>query len=430
MSQQFTPFQTTTVTYDSKNRVATRADLRGGLTWTSSYQYDDRGNLTQVAYADTGRVVVYTYDAANRLTGATQNGTPYASSFIYDDSGRVTSYQTGPVSHTASYDTADRIQHLAAGGSSGLDLTYAYNPGGQVTGITDPQPGASQSFLYNSLDRLTGADGPWGRRDWTYDKAGNRLTQALGGTTSYSYDQPTQRLVTTTGTAPESFSYNATGQLTADSRGAYTYNGAGLLSSAISPTVAATYGYDADDLRTAHLVNGQTTYTVRGSGGQIFERVPGRLHDRGLVARPALRGRAIGRRRQGAAHHAHGGADHGRPVGGRGRGDRRDWPPADHAGWRRPGLRRHGQLPHDRGHGAEREQDFTASASTVVFAAGSPNGATPTISIPIANDTLDEDDETFTVNLSTVTGGTLLARQPRRSLFWMTIPRRRCRPAR
>lgn len=74
--------------------------------------------------------------------------------------------------------------------------------------------------------------------------------------TTYSYNQPTQRLTATNGTTPESFSYNANGQLTADSRGAYAYNGAGLLSAATSTTVAASYGYDADDLRTAHTVNG------------------------------------------------------------------------------------------------------------------------------------------------------------------------------
>ena len=48
--------------------------------------------------------------------------------------------------------------------------------------------------------------------------------------------------------------------------------------------------------------------------------------------------------------------------------------------------------------------DFSASASTVTFAAGSVAGATQTVSIPITDDDNTEDAETFSVSLGAITG--------------------------
>jgi hypothetical protein len=52
--------------------------------------------------------------------------------------------------------------------------------------------------------------------------------------------------------------------------------------------------------------------------------------------------------------------------------------------------------------------DFTPVAGTLQFIAGSPSGSTQNITVPIVNDALDEDDETFSVTLSSVFGGALL----------------------
>src|SRR5262249_55862095 len=49
--------------------------------------------------------------------------------------------------------------------------------------------------------------------------------------------------------------------------------------------------------------------------------------------------------------------------------------------------------------------DYGEKSGTVTFPAGSANNATQTISVPILADTLDESDETFYVDLASVTGG-------------------------
>ena len=44
--------------------------------------------------------------------------------------------------------------------------------------------------------------------------------------------------------------------------------------------------------------------------------------------------------------------------------------------------------------------DYTPSSGPIVFVANSANNSTRTFTVPVFNDTLDENDETFTVTLS------------------------------
>jgi YD repeat-containing protein len=268
---------TTAFTFDAAGRPASRTDSGTplGQPFGSQYQYDGNDNLTRIIYpslTQTPRQVSYTYDNENRLTGVLNNGVSFASAFHYDDSGRLDSFQTGPVVHTVTYDTRDRVQALTAGaGSPQLSLTYGYNNVSQVIGITDPRAGMSQAFQYDALDRLRVADGPWGRLEWTYDPQGNRLTeQRAGQTTAYTYHAPTQRLTNTTGGSAESFGYNAVGELTSDGQGTYTYSPAGMMLTAMRPGLSASYQYDADQARVRRDVNGTAQLTVRSVAGQVL----------------------------------------------------------------------------------------------------------------------------------------------------------------
>lgn len=141
-----TPAGTSSFTYDSADRLATRTDTRGALSWTSSYGYDGRGNMTSITYPF-GRLITYEYDVESRLTAVRMNGALFASGFTYDDGGRLTTWTTGGVTHTRNYDTGDRTERIRAlGPNGGLDMTYAYSAGNQVLSIADPRPGMAQSF--------------------------------------------------------------------------------------------------------------------------------------------------------------------------------------------------------------------------------------------------------------------------------------------
>jgi YD repeat-containing protein len=268
----------TTFAYDTAGRPQSRTDgIHPAMVFSSSYGYDANDNLTSMTYPN-GRQVIYSYDTAFRLTGVQYNGNPFAGTFVYDGSGRLQSYYTGAVGHTTLYDDKDRVSEIAAGPGIGhLRLLYGYDKVHNVTSITDQRVGSPQtvqSYTYDVLDRMQTATGPWGGISWTYDSAGNRLTEARGGTTVYNYSGTTNRLTHTTGANPETFTWTGLGQLQTNTRGAntttYTYSPAGMLLTASAPGVSASYLYDADHLRVKRQVNGRTYVTVRGFGGQVL----------------------------------------------------------------------------------------------------------------------------------------------------------------
>ncbi|MGH9162014.1 MAG: hypothetical protein ACRD2X_18760 [Vicinamibacteraceae bacterium] len=73
-----------------------------------------------------------------------------------------------------------------------------------------------------------------------------------------------------TGTAAETFTYDAAGRLTQDARGTYTYSPVGHLVRAQAPNIDATYQYDADEQRLYRIVNGVTHWTLRSLGGEVL----------------------------------------------------------------------------------------------------------------------------------------------------------------
>jgi YD repeat-containing protein len=152
---------------------------------------------------------------------------------------------------------------LASG--QGLNLTYGYDRVSQVTSITDPRPGGSQTFTYDAVNRLKTAGGPWGSITWTYDTAGNRMSETGAGTTTYDYDAG-KRLILARG---ESFTYDAVGRLEKElsSDRTYGYSPRGLLAQVTAANLTAAYSFDPAGLRIARTVNGVTTYTARGAGG-------------------------------------------------------------------------------------------------------------------------------------------------------------------
>ncbi|RYE10623.1 MAG: aggregation factor core protein MAFp3, isoform C, partial [Sphingobacteriales bacterium] len=53
--------------------------------------------------------------------------------------------------------------------------------------------------------------------------------------------------------------------------------------------------------------------------------------------------------------------------------------------------------------------DYTFAPSTLTFPAGSPNGTTRTITVPIVNDLISEPSETFTATITNITGPTTIS---------------------
>ncbi|MGZ3145983.1 RHS repeat-associated core domain-containing protein [Lentzea chajnantorensis] len=277
---------TTTFTYDAQNRVTSRTATSGG--GTLSYGYDKAGNLT--SKTDARGTTGYVYDAANQVTEMTlPNGQKTA--FAYDDNGKRTDTwfnanvsRTTFAAHTKTvFDKAGRISRTWTSRASNdatktFDTGFCYSPhvagqacpsasAGTDTGLikwsTDNLNSALSLYSYDTSNRLTAVSNLGGHDyAYTYDKAGNRLTAKVDGTTAQTLTYNTGNQISNTG-----YSHDAAGNRTADpTRGNFTYNAAGQTTARTQGSSSSTYtwgGGDQNEL-VSSTTGGSTTSYVYG----------------------------------------------------------------------------------------------------------------------------------------------------------------------
>ena len=209
----------TTFTYDERGRQ-TRVDkvIAGGSTYTTQTSYDSLDRVVNMTYPD-NEVVQNTYNAQGLLSAVRSTNYPqnYVTSLSYNALSKVAAKTVGNGTVT-SYDYYDAVAKGALNfrlhnvSTPGLqNLTYAYDPAGNISSVTDSLKAATQTFGYDSLHRLTSAS----------SAAAPAYTHA--------------------------YAYNAIGNVTVLNAAAYTYPAAGA-ARPHAPTGdgACTYGYDAN----------------------------------------------------------------------------------------------------------------------------------------------------------------------------------------
>jgi YD repeat-containing protein len=223
---------TTTLTYDSHQRLTSRA-VGSEVT---SFEYDNAGQLKKVTLPD-GSFLSYTYDAAHRLReiadnqanriaytldamgnrtleevrdpanvlaqkrtriynslnrlfrelGAQNQTTEYG----YDNRGNITSVKDPLNRITANqYDPLNRLKQVTSPAPSSAVTLYGYNGLDALTSVTDPR-GLVTGYAVDGLGNLSQQTSPdTGTTVNTYDAAGNLLTQtdAKNQQTTYAYD--------------------------------------------------------------------------------------------------------------------------------------------------------------------------------------------------------------------------------------------------
>ena len=123
---------TTTFTYDTQGRVATRTDGKGQ---TQTYSYDPLDRVTQINYG-AGSVV----------------------SYAYDEDGNRTSWTDGSQSATFDYDQLNRLEEDDQPGSTAS--FYGYDAASNLTSVTDV--GGTTNYGYDAANRLTSIVEPGG----------------------------------------------------------------------------------------------------------------------------------------------------------------------------------------------------------------------------------------------------------------------------
>ncbi len=177
-----------------------------------SFQYSYGGErLSTITYNDFSSVT-YIYDGLGRIlntTYGTIDGPAYYASFSYypNDQIKTIKYASGLVENIA-VDKLSRPVNMTLwyANTKPLQLLYSYNKTGTVATVTGKVNGATinEAYRYDPLQRLVNSVVKTGAvtatSSFTYDTAGNRLSQTVNGiTTSYVNTQSNNELASSTG---------------------------------------------------------------------------------------------------------------------------------------------------------------------------------------------------------------------------------------
>jgi len=185
---------TTTNAYDGLGRLTAQTGNLGQI----SYQYDIAGRRTRMTWQD-GFYVTYSHNTLGQITAIRENGVGSGvgvlAQYTYDQHGRRTAMTRGNgVTTDYNHDAAGRLQQLVqdigGGATHDLDVSFAYNPAGQITQRTasniayawSEHINADVIAAFNGLNQFTSITG---QATPTYDSRGNMTSD---GTRTFGFD--------------------------------------------------------------------------------------------------------------------------------------------------------------------------------------------------------------------------------------------------
>lgn len=262
--------------YNALGQVVQKVVDLQGQRYTTRYNYHaDTGLLYNIVYPSDRRLT-YATDSEGRIANIntqTSQGSDHqtlADQIQYLPFGPAKSYRYGSgLKTTHEYDLDYRLNRIDVQNTNALlSRNYFYDVTNNVIGIQDNVSNAkSQSFEYDLVDRLTGAEGVYGRLGYLYDDVGNRLSETRDQVTdAYDYSPDSNRLtLVQQAEGTRDFEYDAAGNMTRAVTATgdvhtYTYNAAGRLSSvAINGEAAAQYRYNPFGQRVSKMLASGTT---------------------------------------------------------------------------------------------------------------------------------------------------------------------------
>ena len=207
----------TEYSYDCRNRLTSVKDPSGR---TVAYEYDKAGRRTSLKYLEGTEEkysLGYTYDSLNRLTQIADNLNAKVD-FAYDAMGRKLSEQyANGLTTEFTYNSLNHLEKIKTLNSSQnvvMQLDFVNDKTGNVLQEKELN-GVTKNYSYDEIYRLIEmSDSEGNLMAYTYDSAGNRLTETENGeVTSYTYNDANQMLTSTKAGAVTSFGYDMNGNL-------------------------------------------------------------------------------------------------------------------------------------------------------------------------------------------------------------------------
>ena len=258
--------------------IATSTIIGTTTPFVMQYAYDRQGDQTAVTYPDNAQVQ-YIYDSAGRINTVQEkeNNSTFKNvlnQFGYSPLGQVTSigYANG-VTTTNIYDS-NSLYRLTSKVSilpstlHAQDLSYTYDPVGNITQIVDNSDTATKkttNYTYDDLSRLLTASttnatsSPNYKYTYTYDVLGNITSGPLGayaytGNTGSNYANPDA--VTSIGST--TMAYDQNGNLKSEATSTYSWSYRNQLTQSGNGIATSTYSYDDQNSRVS-LTEASTT---------------------------------------------------------------------------------------------------------------------------------------------------------------------------
>jgi RHS repeat-associated protein len=266
--------------YDALNRMAKRTVTKGALSETANFAYDGMSRLLSATVP--GSRVSLEYDALGNLTAEALNGE--AVRYTYDLAGNMET-QTYPHGRSLSfaYDAAERLTGVLESGSplvtygfekphrlaskllaNGVTTAYTYDSALNVESVTAAKSGADLDkwgFAWDSVRNKTGRNDLLANLSSTYGYDGlQRLTDSTSipgsGTILYALDAAGNRTGVTNGPDAGAYVLGAMHEYASAPVGGLTYDANGnLLTINAGQPNAQEFAYDAQDQLVRHVAH-------------------------------------------------------------------------------------------------------------------------------------------------------------------------------
>jgi len=250
----------TTYAYDRVGRVK---EVTDPYDRTVKYEYDSSGRRTKLIYPEGGsNYIQYSYHADDRLDRVYKGTSTYAD-YGYDELGRRNTVATGAGGWSYEFKLNDRLESITDSFSSdnSISFDYTYDKAGNRLSM-EIDGGNQHDYTYDKIYRLNAVDYPVGDdAAYYYDSVGNRTSMTKGTTTSYTANNLNEYVTVGTTT----YSYDQNGNLFNDGTYKYYYDYENRLTDVNdqSNNHIASYKYDYTGRRIEKLVYGSPNVVTR-----------------------------------------------------------------------------------------------------------------------------------------------------------------------